>query len=233
MRRAKPRIPQNFQVDKGTEFKNQLLIAYMEAHKINFYTTNNPDTKAAIAERVIRTIKSRLYRYFTYANTYRFIDILQDVTDSYNKSFHRSIGMSPVDVKPSNDASIKRRLYPATTASGKPFKFQVGDTVRLAKERGSFDKGYQPGWTEELFTISRCITRIPNVYKVKDLSGEEVEGTFYKQELQDIRKTDNVYKVESILDTRTRSGKREYLIKWLGYPQSMASWEPEDNISLL
>lgn len=56
-----------------------------------------------------------------------------------------------------------------------------------------FRKGYLPNWTTELFTISAQIPRHPPVYRLRDYDGEEIEGTFYEQELQRVIKTDNVY----------------------------------------
>jgi hypothetical protein len=231
--RAKKRQPKNLQVDKGTEFRNAALIGYLKAKDINFYTTNNPDTKAAIAERVIRTIKGRIARYMTHNNTLTYVPKLQDFADAYNRSKHRTIGMAPADVSQADVSNIKRRLYPASVA--KPANLNVNQQVRLAKERGPFQKGYAPGWTEEVFTISKVIRRNPPVYKVKDYLGEELEGTFYETEVQEVIKTpDDVYKVERIIDRRKNPrGTTEYLVKWLGYPESMSTWEPESNISII
>ncbi|CAL1272260.1 unnamed protein product [Larinioides sclopetarius] len=59
-----------------------------------------------------------------------------------------------------------------------------GDTVRISKAKLTFEKGYETNWTEELFTVSECVKRDPLVYRVKDLLGENIQGTFYAQELQ-------------------------------------------------
>ena len=232
--RATPRRPENFMVDKGSEYKNRFLMTWMKEQGVNFYTTNNPDTKCAIAERSIRTLKSRIFRYFTAKNTWRYIDVLPKIVESYNNSYHRTIRMAPsAVVGPEEVAKIKRLLYPPKVAHKPQFKYSVGESVRLAKERGAFDKGYKKGWTEEIFYISRCISRDPPVYEVKDAAGNSVEGTFYAYELQSVIKEDDVYKVEKILDTRQIGRKTQYLVKWLGYPESMSSWEPEENIVLL
>lgn len=222
------RKPKNWQVDKGGEFR--ALADFMTEHSINFYTTQNPDTKAAFAERVIRTLKSRLYRYFTAANSWRYIDVLGDIVDSYNNTTHRTIGMKPTDVRRSDVKAIKKRMYPMLSNVRIKFKFSVGDQVRLAKEKHYFEKGYKQGWTNEIFTISERLARVPPVYKVQDSSGEEIVGTFYEPELQKIIKKDDIYKIESILKRRHNNGKDEILVKWLGYPESAATWISVDDV---
>lgn len=223
------RKPKNWQTDKGGEFR--ALQDFMKEHGVNFYTTQNPDTKAAIAERVIRTLKSRLYRYFTAKNTYKYLDVLQDIVHSYNNSKHRTTGMKPTEVTRNDVKKIKQKMYPPEVNLEVKFKYRVGDSVRLAKEKYIFEKGYKQGWTDEIFEIVERVPRDPPVYKVKDLSGETIVGTFYEQELQKVIKTDNTYKIESILKHRTSNGKKEYLVKWLGYPDSFASWVAAEDIT--
>ena len=104
------------------------------------------------------------------------------------------------------------------------FKFEFGDKVRISNLTRPFKKGYLPKWTEEIFTISSRISRRPPVYKVKDYDGEEIEGTFYEEELQKVTKTDQVYRIERVLKKRKRNGKMEYFVKWFGYPDKFSSW---------
>ena len=83
-------------------------------------------------------------------------------------------------------------------------KFKVGDFVRINKTKGTFDKGYLPNWTQELFQILAVVkTQTPITYKIKDLEGELVEGTFYSHELQRVEK-DQIYEIDSVLDHRKR-----------------------------
>ena len=96
--------------------------------------------------------------------------------------------------------------------------------MRLSKAKRTFKKGYLPNWTEELFTIVRCMETSPPVYVVKDDHGEILEGTFYAEELQKVIKTDDVYKIETILKKRKKERRVQYLVKWLGYPDTFNSW---------
>ena len=174
----KEQKPVHIQTDKGTEFVNQGLRQLFKDQGVNFYTTQDPDTKAAFAERVIRTIKSRIYRYMTLKNTKRYIDVLQDLVGSYNRSKHRSIGMAPKDV---TGNLINSKETPKTYMA---HKFKLGDRVRIPLEKTTFSRGYTPNWTTEYFYISELLLTDPPTYKIKDGNGEPIIGSYYEPELQ-------------------------------------------------
>jgi len=131
------------QTDKGSEFVNSSFQQMLKRHNIHFCTSENENIKAAVAERFNRTLKRKMYRYFTFKNTWRYIDILQDLVDSYNATRHRSIGMSPDEVTVANDAMVRSRLYPIKSVAKKP-RYASGDTVRIAVGRRPFAKGIRP-----------------------------------------------------------------------------------------
>ena len=89
-----------------------------------------------------------------------------------------------MEVTKENEKIIRERLY-GSLRNRKPtkFKFKVGDQVRISKEKGKFEKGYLPNFTQEIFKINECIPRDPPVYRIIDQNGEEIEGIFYTQEL--------------------------------------------------
>ena len=155
-------------------------------------------------------------------NTHRYIDVLQELVSSYNKSRHRSIGMAPIDVNSGNSDNVWHKLYGKEQIC--QAKFRVGDKVRVSKVRQTFRKGYLPNWSEEIFEIHQVNTRgIPYVYVIKDLMGEVVHGTFYAEELQKIIPPKE-FKVEKVLQERKVKGKTEYFVKWMGYPAKFNSW---------
>ncbi|VDI63131.1 Hypothetical predicted protein [Mytilus galloprovincialis] len=63
-------------------------------------------------------------------------------------------------------------------------KFKAGTRVRITKKKGKFEKGYTTRWTKEIFVIEKVLNTIPFTYKIIDLKGEEITGSFYEQELQ-------------------------------------------------
>lgn len=218
------RKPRNIQCDKGREFVSLVSKTFFKKHKINFYTTRNPDTKAAVVERFIKTIKTRLWRYFTHKNTFRFVNVIQLLVRAYNHTVHSSIKIAPAHVTDTNILQVWKTLYPEKERYFAP-KLKVGDTVRIAREKKHFAKGYERNWTEEIFKVSRVIRHPIPVYEVQDMAGEVIDGTFYERELQKIIVPKNkVYKVEEILEMKGSGKARKVLVKWEGYPAKFNSW---------
>lgn len=217
------RAPNQLQTDKGKEFLNTQFQTMLKKYKIDHYVTENQEIKASLVERLQRTIKTRLFRYFTHSNSYRYVDVIQNLIKSYNDTIHSGIGMKPNEVNYENQEELWQELYYEPEMSTK-FKFDIGDRVRISKYSTVFGKGYLPLWSEEVFTISRRHRTNPPVYSLKDDSGSELTGTWYEPELQRIIKDENVYKIEKILSTRKLNGKTQYLVRWAGYPPSFDSY---------
>ena len=216
------RVPNMLQTDRGLEFLNAQVQDVFRKHNIHHYFSLNDDIKAALVERFNRTLKSRLYRYMTHHRTSRWIDALNDIVESYNKSRHRSIGMAPIEVTRDKEEDIAKRLYPPKPALR--YKYDIGDRVRIVKYKHVLQKGYIPNWTEEMFEIADKNPTFPVTYVLKDLAGEYIKGKFYEQEIQKVVKTDDVYDIEKVLKTRRRGGKIEQFVKWKGYPDKFNSW---------
>ena len=222
------RPPLKLQTDKGTEFTNKTFQTFLKDKGVDFFTTHNDDVKASVVERFNRTLKERLWRYFTANDTKRYVDVLPALVSSYNNTYHRSIGRSPASVNPDNQEDVWQRLYgkTRTTASS---KLKVGDRVRISNALRQFKKGYLPSWTREVFTIDEALTTSPTTYVLKDDSGERVKGSFYSQELQKVTK--ELYNVEKVIRTRKRKGRPlEALVRWEGYSDAFDSWIPRTSI---
>ena len=218
------RRPKVIRSDKGGEFNNKELKKFLKTHKIDYFTSENEEIHASIAERFIRTIKGRVFRYFTHNQTDRYVDVLDMLVDSYNKTYHRSIGMPPNEVSKKNEVKIWRRLYGGAPLTNHNFKFKVGDNVRIQEHRATFRKGYEGAWTEEIFKITERLPRNPPVYRIVDYDDEPITGTFYEKELQKVKIKDDVFIVDKVIKQRRRKGKTEYFVSWLGYPKKFNSW---------
>ena len=143
------RRPTYVQSDKGTEFVNSTFQHLLKTHNILFYTSENDDIKCALVERFNRTLKTRMWRYFTYSSSLRYVDILPMLVKSYNDSEHSSIKMPPSRVSIHNESKLRKR---AVVQKGTA-KFSVGDCVRISETRRVFKKGYLPSGTRELFKV--------------------------------------------------------------------------------
>ena len=227
------RVCMRLQTDDGREFTNRYVQHLLNLRNIRFFTVKS-QFKAAVCERFNRTLKTRMWRYFTRKGTYRWIDELPQLMESYNASVHRSIGMAPsaVNEDVEHDLWLKQeRMGPQKVTNREPASiFQVGDEVRLSKAKLVFDKGYLPNWTEEIFTVSRILDTVPVMYKVRDYQNHEIEGSFYGAELQKVVKPAE-YAIERVIRTRRVRGQLQYFVKWLGYGPEHNSWI--DNIAAI
>lgn len=215
------RKPTYLQSDKGSEFLNTSFQEFLKSNDIRFYTSENDDIKCALVERFNRTLKTRMWRYFTYTNSLRYIDILQNLVKSYNDTEHRSIKMAPSRVTVHKESERRQRAV-----ESKP-KLSVGDWVRISESKRQFKKGYLPSWTRELFKVIAVHFTEPITYSICDYADEAIKGKFYEQELQKVIPND-IFKVDKVLKTRKKYGKTQYLVRWLGYPPKFDSWV--DNI---
>jgi hypothetical protein len=156
-----------------------------------------------------------------------YVDMLPDLVYSYNHSVHRSIKTKPVDVTAENEKKVPHTLYDDhNVVKNVKLRFKIGDQVRISKMKRTFEKGYLPNFSKEIFTISKQIPCDPPVYKLRDLDGEDLKGTFYEKELQKIIKEDDVYEIEKILKKRGRGNNVHYIVKWLGYPINLIRGYP-------
>jgi len=214
------RKPGKVWVDKGKEFYNK------DVKKlVDLYSTENEE-KSCVIERWNRSMRDKMSKCFSANSTRRYIDVLDALTDQYNNTVHSSTRMTPVEASlKRNKIKVWMNLYPnlSTTEDNAP-KFSVGDKARITKKKTTFEKGYTPRWTEEVFTISKIQYTDPPTYKITDYNGEEIQGTFYEQELQ--KTNQEIYRIEKII--RRRGNKS--LVKWLGYPDSFNSWIDNENL---
>ena len=217
------RKPQKLNTDQGVEFLNRVFQAYLKRKDIQFFTSKN-ETKCAVIERFNRTLRHKLWKYMTFRQTHHYLEVLPSLVSGYNHSRHRSIGMRPVDVNPNNQGKVWAKLY-GTDVQQPRYTLNVGDHVRLSKLKRTFEKGYTKNWTVEIFKVVSREPTHPPVYRVADLNGEVLEGTFYAEELQVVPfdPKDHLL-VESVLKESGRGKNKRYLIKWLGYPESFNSW---------
>ena len=213
------RTPINLQTDDGKEFFNKTFQSLMTRYGIHHFSTSG-DTKASVVERFNRTLKQRMYRYFTTNNTLNFVPVLPALVKSYNRSYHRSIKMAPEQVTLANSEQVWENLY-GKAMKRKVGTLKVGDRVRLNKKFRPFKKSYLPGWTEEVFVVRKINKGTIPTYKIEEWDGTTLQGTFYKQDLQKVTVTDdNIFRIEKIVK---RKGNK-VLVNWKGWPDKYNSW---------
>ena len=223
----KERTPRKLRTDRGREFLNARVQALLKTHNIIYFTSNN-DTKAAIVERFNRTLQTRLYRYFTSSNSQRYIDVLASIVRAYNHTRHSTTGIAPVNVTVFNGEDVWRKMYQFTSDKKMKPMYKKGDLVRISKSKGTFEKGYKSNWRSEIFVVKKVLpTRYPE-YKLQDLSGEDILGKFLPFELQRVQI--NRHTVHRIVKKRGRGDNAELLVEWKGYPNTLKTWIPKNDL---
>ena len=196
---------------------------------IKLYSTENEE-KSSVAERFNRTIKQMMWKMFSANNNTIYIDKIDELLKTYNSSWHRSVRMSPFaasDIKNSNQVFANLYSDEIYKPVKKP-KFKIGDRVRISKyKRKLFDKGFTPNWTEEVFVIDGILHTKPITYRLVDLQGETVTGSFYEQELQ--KTTQEIFRIDEVI----LRDKKRALVKWSGYPDQFRSWVPLSELNKL
>lgn len=218
---------QHLQTDMGKEFYNSHFKQLMNKFNINHYSTFS-EIKAAIIERFNRTLKSAMYKTFSLRGSYKWYDILPELINKYNNTKHRTIGMKPSEVNPSNEKLVKERIIQNTWPKKEkktPLQFNIGDSVRISKIRHIFSKRYLPNWTNEVFTVYRINPSIPETYILKDKDGTVLHGTFYGHELLKT-KVGDVYLIEKIIK---KKGDK-LLVRWLGFQKSDDTWIHKNDV---
>ena len=204
-------------VDEGSEFYNAYFKKWLRDNDIVMYSTHN-EGKSVVAERFIRTLKSKIYKYMTSISKNVYIDKLDDIVDEYNNTYHTTIKMKPIDVKDNTYINTSKEI------NNKDPKFKVGDHVRISKYKNIFAKGYMPNWSEEVFVIKKVKNTIPWTYVINNLNVEEIIGTFYEKELQKMNQEE--FRIEKVI---RRKGNKIY-VKWKVYDNSFNSWIDKGNL---
>ena len=169
--------PRKVWVDDGTEFEASFK-SYCKDLDILIYHTFS-DTKAAYAERAIRSLKNIIYRYMEEHESSKYIHKLQQFVKTMNSRVNRSIGKAPKDFK---NTDALPHIIKSLKTSLKP-KFHVNDYVRISKKDMPFRKGYKPQFTDEIFKIVEVTTKNPPTYQLQDKDKEVIQGKFYEAEL--------------------------------------------------
>ena len=210
----KERKPEKMWVDKGKEFYNKDVKDLIE-----LYSTKNEE-KSIVVKRWIRTMKEKMWKYFTANSTNVYMNALSDLVREYNDTRHSSIKMTPVQAsKKENELKVWRNLYPEHLEihDVNP-KFSVGDKVRISKKKKTFETGYTTRWMKEIFTIVEVKRTSPVTYKIADLNGEEIQGIFYEPELQ--KTSQELFRIEMVI----KRGKKKPVVQWKGYSDDFNSW---------
>ena len=141
-----------------------------------------------------------------------YFDVLDNIIDKYNNTYHNTTQVKPADVKASSYAEYN------LDSNAKDAQFKIGDHVKISKYKNIFAKGYALNWSEEVFTISKIKNTSPWTYVINDHNGDKIIGTVYEKELQ--KTNQDGFRIGKIIKRKPN----QVYVKSKGYDNSFNSW---------
>ena len=129
-----------------SEFYNKVFRYFLKDNDISMYSTYN-EGRSVVAERFVKTLKNKIYKHMTSTGKNVYFDVIDDINNKYNNTYHSSIKMKPKDVTDSVFVEYSEEF------NKKDPKFKIVDNVRISKYKNIFTKGYAPNWNEESFVV--------------------------------------------------------------------------------
>ena len=218
--------------DKGSEFKNQYTETFLKKHKIKiFYAQTDP--KAACVERLQKTFQLLIYKYLVEKETYRYIDVLQQLMRNYNETPHSFLeNLSPALAEnPENwdrvSSAHSKHYARLRTKKIKPC-FKIGDIVRVSLIKSKFRRAYDISHSYQRYIVHEIDKKhLVPLFILKNENDQILTGKFYGSQLQKINI--ETYRSYPIKERKTKKGK-EYLMRFIGYNEEYDQWLPANQL---
>ena len=154
---------------------------------LEMYSTHN-EGKSVVAERFIRTLKNKIYKYMASISKNVYIDKLGDIFNKYNNTYHKTIKINPVDLK------SKTQVKSSKGIDDKDPEFKIGDIVRIkiSRYKNIFAKGYVANWSEEVLLLQKLKILLRGRMLLVILKVKKVMERFMKKNCK--------YKIKMYLD---------------------------------
>ena len=152
--------------------KNKSFKKWLEDNDIKMYSTYN-EGKSVVLERFIKTLKNKIFKHMSAVSKNVYFDVLDDIVDKCNNTYHRTTKMKPIDVKCNSYAEYN------VDSNEKDPKYKIGDHVRISKY--IFAKGYIPNWSEEVFVINKIKNTVPWTYVINAVTVKKLLELFIKK----------------------------------------------------
>ena len=225
--------PTKIQTDQGSEFYNNTFQDFLKKHDVTLFSTFG-DGKATMVERFNRTLKSMMSRLIDVNQSFRYIDHLQDMVRNYNNTYHGTIKMKPREaLEKENLLDVYENIIGADEEPDKP-NLKKGMYVRIPRYKTQFSKEMIGNYTIEVFIIDRVRKTNPPTYHIKDQMGENILGSYYERELQEVPQESALERrIEKVMLKKKEKGVNMVFVKWLGYGDKFNDWIPEKDLKNL
>ena len=209
--------PENINCD--LEFNTKLLEEYANDNNITFRFSEGNDTiKNGIVERFNRTLANLIQKYRLASGDFKWYTYLNDLVDNYNNTYHTTIKNKPYDVF--IGIATNNQNYSPKIKN----KFKVGDTVRIIKNKSTFQKGDTVIYSPNVYSIVDInknkifldgINRSYQPYQLVKSMNDEKDNIDFNNTLERSKfknekklKTENIFEKNIVTDKRIRKPKK-------------------------
>ena len=223
----------------GGEFVNKSVKTFLKKMKIKFYISVS-ENKCSLIEIAQKSIQRRIYSYMIHNESLEYLNIIPHVTHAYNNSLHRTISLTPNQAKKSENfqqvqAINFKKFHKLKRVKIKP-KYKLGDIVRVSidKQKTRFARSYNIQNTYPKYEIYKISTKnsVHAKYFLKHVSSDKLIKNGYFYDWQLTISTSGTFR-GSVIKTRQRRGKKEFLFSYKGYPSEFDEWKTAQEITLL
>ena len=173
-----------YRLTKGAKFTIVLL---KNDSNIELYSIHN-EGKSVVAERFLRTLKAKIYKYMTWVSENVYINKLDGIVSEYNNTYHRTIKIKPIDVTDNTYLDFTKKAH------DKDPKFKIGDQVRIPKYKNIIAKGYMPSWSEEFSVVRKLKIQFHGHMWLMIIMVKKLQEHFIKKNYRRLTKKNSEYK---------------------------------------
>ena len=227
--------------DGGSEFANvkvQTKLKQMGVKSIRSYAP----LKSSAAERVLQTLKGKLYKFMQRTGSREWYKILPSLVEAYNNTKNRALlggKLSPNEVNQNNTPDLwfyMKKQQMKHLKPRQPYALEMNQSVRINFVRQPFEKDYLEQNSTVVYFVSFRYRSGANMnrYRLKDELNKTVGGSFTLAQLQKCTVSDQTeYRVEKVLHYKRVHGVPSALVKWFSMPKKYNSYVPVANLRKL
>lgn len=157
------------------------MLTYLTSKNVNHIFSYSL-RKCPNIERFIYTIKRIIYQILEHYNSLEWTKFIDLALNIYHNRKHRTIKMTPNEAEMETNRHklvlTYKTKYDKIKKKKKKAKYEIGQTVRVFKDKGKFKRGYLADFTKEYFKIKKVLTNLPVPrYTLSGLDGEEIKGS--------------------------------------------------------
>lgn len=222
---------------------SNLVLNFLKEKNIILYSNSTKEVKNSIAEANLKHLKKKIYKFLTHYNINRYIDFLPQIISGINNTSKRIFKNK--FLTPNILHLIKNRDF-----LKKQFHLMYSDSINtfskkknihslkkysyvrisLLNRTNIFSKSFEKVNSGEIFQIYDIDkSQYPFLYKLQDLSGEKILGSFYKDELTEVI-LKNEYKIKILKTKIDENNKKFYYVNYINYPKKFNEWISENQL---